>query len=1709
MSTFTPKRSSTSAAHRSGARFKKSLSYEEDGLGSFVKDGAISSYFPDIFDGQFTFFPKMEVTREEIPSNLDEGTVPIGTTPASVNYLLQFPTVSPPQFGSADLESIDLHLHVDKLNYQSKTSLPDIEIYKFKKDLPQVGTFGNIRLQNGSDILPERIVCGSANMGSETTLSENFSGGTAAAASSIDIPSLYSGGADAEPTYYMLIEDAWKLDEYVRDNATQVVSGGSNADDLEEYDDRYGVTWQGYGRVVRLIPTTRWDGFQHGDYRVVPSKGQKLRRVDPSYDLREFNRKAATDNDAIDEFHYNAIRVKGEVVSLESSEEGVYTARSLKKAVITTDNTFFDRVQYNNFEYGDTVDPQTGEKVLTSISIPHFSTEGGGGQRLRLLNTILKSDNTGTYNWGDNIGLDDFAGYSSIMLMKRIPKPLKLAKKQEQSSNSGGQQDGTDMNQMRVRIKFCIQHMTKSHNAGDCTERVTDLEKGDNILRSMVVMFATRPPYEGGETLGFYLNKLNTGAEASSYSSYPGASWDHDGANPTHITGLSTGHGIPTGVAIRCASASGIPDGATVASTHTNHIVLDQDTTASATNVQIIATRHADFNNTNILGASERGDGTFGKGSWYINQDNYNEITRYNLDGAGAEKINNYNGIAIMNHTHKTGSGITMAEEQSNSDNQHGRFRMFMTGDDNSRRNYWDGAYEFDSDHQDLGVTDFAPTILKGTNVSQENHQRVGSTFTGNAFYNGPWSHNYVNLTDSSTSRGIVQGSYYYLDAYMNVDSGHITWVVSDMDNIVIASRKQAHSGGELTGITTDGNDVYGFPSYLTIWVNNVRVGKPGRGTDRGELVGQKKGFFSEYQDSTVDILIDSIEVKGFEANISNASVTPTNLNPGRIKVSGNFKEPIVDLDSLAVGETIPEIMSSGKRLTTPSYISWGTHTDVWTNKTNYIYMGDFRCTSPSGINPLDSTKRMNIDSTSAGGRNSDVRFFTFIDNSASTLGFDAVDFGKARVNYGPNLNDHIDVGVGQDASVALKNMYTDSFTKKGFFSIKNPTFSADGRNDTDVDGVFVKRENPMFSTKILSFDAEAGTIEVANPSVIAGFEDDEYIIYRAGYSWDADDASSYYRTGLKLKTSLSSKIELIAPSGTQAPKYSSTTDKLLLHDSVLHELYISPWKYWLVAEVYNRDETNDNVLPDFSYGHSVMLDDSITPSTMAENLGFTFNETRYSDTTVVSNKWKHLNAGNQGSLIEKKMDYGYGNYNDDEDVAPDSESGLGYIQKQVPLEGENIFDLGGLVDRERSRLTLPEENITLFIKSSDEAAGGSSLISTKHIDTLRTPKLTYIYKDTLPNITSFSVQPYEEDPFYPELTWETDDEDLWYGFIIKDNENIPHQYHKAWHVPLNEKPTGDSSSGMDFYEHGLESYAYNHYYWESSPGRPKTHVKGAWANNNSDNLTTSIEGLAGNCLQFNGERADDKQRKLTIVPSNLDAQITNEMSLTVHFTVDNLATIDEQTGDKAYLIYMYTSSSHMVSMWVDKDGRVNATLATDDQSTTITLKSKFSIPVGNNIPTCAILTADTSLLTGNVKLFINGILEDQTGKKTTDGSSKNWKTDQNIEGRVTYAHIGFEPASPSNNNKDANGKNFFNGKIEEIVVHKMAIYPVDPKEGKAIIHKPMEEFTEAEIAAGRTNNYRLFIKDYHNIRGTTTEEVSSTSQMGVKKSGLGLKTDA
>ena len=63
------------------------------------------------------------------------------------------------------------------------------------------------------------------------------------------------------------------------------------------------------------------------------------------------------------------------------------------------------------------------------------------------------------------------------------------------------------------------------------------------------------------------------------------------------------------------------------------------------------------------------------------------------------------------------------------------------------------------------------------------------------------------------------------------------------------------------------------------------------------------------------------------------------------------------------------------------------------------------------------------------------------------------------------------------------------------------------------------------------------------------------------------------------------------------------------------------------------------------------------------------------------------------------------------------------------------------------------------------------------------------------------------------------------------------------------------------------------------------------------------------------------------------------------------------------------------------------------------------------------------------------------------------------------------------------------------------------PKRLTFTIFKPFEELSTGSYASGRSVVGRIFIKDYHNIRGELSSEVASTSQVSWKKSGIGLDT--
>ena len=82
-------------------------------------------------------------------------------------------------------------------------------------------------------------------------------------------------------------------------------------------------------------------------------------------------------------------------------------------------------------------------------------------------------------------------------------------------------------------------------------------------------------------------------------------------------------------------------------------------------------------------------------------------------------------------------------------------------------------------------------------------------------------------------------------------------------------------------------------------------------------------------------------------------------------------------------------------------------------------------------------------------------------------------------------------------------------------------------------------------------------------------------------------------------------------------------------------------------------------------------------------------------------------------------------------------------------------------------------------------------------------------------------------------------------------------------------------------------------------------------------------------------------------------------------------------------------------------------------------------------------------------------------------------------------------------------GSESFDGKIEEVVYYPLTIYPVNPADGSFIWTKPVADID----SDGKSVSYfaRLFVKDYHNIRGTTRKEVAMSKALTIHKAGVSL----
>jgi len=1494
-----------------GAVFKRLLKTTHTLLGSKIKDVGISEIFSDVYDGQATFFPIFE--RDATGATLTVGELSIGNTRGACKYLIESPVHRKPLFGSGELFGLDLNIYHDNIDFNQENTLPDMEVYKFKGGLGTVGTFGAARVDDDGDA---NVMCGSMSYNEVPAIIETFDGVdpitvTSAVAHDLSKNQLY--GKKASGQLYITLDDAYKTTKVNSGYDGDLVNNSAGVRSKGAYRKRYAQKNTYNGEYIVHVEQVS----MLGTHWYAPNKGRRYSRTDAAWNRKAFDYWYNQEHPltgAGNVFQEHIFHTKGNempvILEPEAGEE--------KIATINTDKTIFEEVHST----GDTVTEIDGATSYPTYTRSYFSSEDSPPS-----GSAWKQDLW--WHKDEDITTQSFAGneqeYQTSMAWLRLPKPLRISRKDADGALGNGYQ----VDSMEVDIKFSILAMNKYHRS-DERAKSTPASYGHNLLRSFVVIAATRPPRD--EALHSYLSNLTATTDAAT----------------------------PTG---------------------DNPYILEENSGTSAT---------------------------------------------------GTRK-NNYNAVAFIRH----------ATTENAKSGQDGALSMYFSG----------------TNHSVSGTA--RSQLIRGGSGQKLPHIGKTSASTPTPIDTAAES----GVGGSSPTAQMSAGEYYTLKMIINykkegpnhggANKDGITWVLLNSANKIMASRRAGHGGNDPTGILAgqelDTNEGAGFPSYLSFWVNNAKVGIQNEqtGTDAGNSGTAGSGvnglYLSTGSDSQVKVAIDSISIYGFEGSNRNVSVTSLNRSTLPLQINPETTQSLIDTDgTFTVGEEMPTLMGTNEKSPIANYIMWGTKSDILSGKVNNIFMGGMTSGSPS----------LNTACTFAAGSGDDTNdsdIVLIVPDNAGKLGSWNVLDRNVKVDIDPHHN---------DALTLTGTNYVDTFTKKGFFTINFLSVTNPAN--------YVARECPAFSTKITKIISKS-EIKVANKAVLMGNTDEEYVIYRAGQSYGNTvlrgiEAGNEIKIKEDIIGSTADGIIKLQGAGGEDVYLADDDSSTLLTDAYLHELYISPKRFWFGLEIFSVDASTDEFLPSKTYSYSLIQQGTVPGDSIR---GMTFNEELYSDTSGNSNRW---NMDKDGGLVETGIDFGYGARSED-DGTVDFEESSGYIQKYVPKSGFNAISLDGLVNVEGSRLNKPDEKINLFLSVAPEASGSCAIRTTKYVDspiTASDPYFTFYYFDERPILTDFKVIPYEDDPFYPHFTWSTQDEDLWYGFLLFSNKEIKHQYDGAVaHIPLNETSVTTNSN--------IKLYRYDGTY-------------SGTAVNASDggatyNLTT-VEGLSGNAFKGNGGTSTswvafgDSGASTWTHP-------TNELSVIAHFTCDSVSA-------NRYVL----SKLNEFEIYIDTSGNINA-LVKPQGGTAVTLKSTSIVVTDGETPMNTIITLDRSLATGNVKLFINGKLEDQSGQKLATGTANNWH-DANLNDDSSVLTVG----------KQSGGINYHSGTIEEVVIYNKCIYPVVPQTGVFTLYKPYAEFNpQGNPQSGITNVGRLFVKDYHNIRGTLSNQITASSMVSWRKSGLGLKS--
>tara|TARA_R100000458_G_scaffold39979_1_gene37527 strand:- start:610 stop:5403 length:4794 start_codon:yes stop_codon:yes gene_type:complete len=901
-------------------------------------------------------------------------------------------------------------------------------------------------------------------------------------------------------------------------------------------------------------------------------------------------------------------------------------------------------------------------------------------------------------------------------------------------------------------------------------------------------------------------------------------------------------------------------------------------------------------------------------------------------------------------------------------------------------------------------------------------------------------------------------------------------------------------------------------PRYMSIWVNNYCWVSTTDETWGGSAGGSDTIF--QYGDNQVisgggareaEVFIDNIKFTNYAPNVvngsANASAGPIAFGPKSYSgpigtIRGTTGLGVVQYrkawyNATGAGATLSPVVNNqggGKMFNynTGQAICFGfdSPTNFATTGTNrsdgYFLFNDFNtdagflALSGSAVGESDFKNALFADPTDAsvggavistnrvlaadgatyidvplGGQMS-ANVGLFVSGGTAATQYDVVSGSVHVVSTGAATANQI--CLGQAANTFYS---TDGLRQKGFvfMSVNDAT--------QYTEWTTAKRENILVSTKIMDFPtdedgvADYQKITVADGTIFNWSNTEEsYVIYEMGKS----PTNANRRTGLKLTSERPDAANMNILQFTESDWRDADDGSLLVTEDAMTRLWIGPEKYWINMLIDSKPEMVGR-----SYKNIVQVEE--TPDdTDNSQLGSTYNEFLYfydtsAETTVKSglynNKWQiRPGPNNIADFVIRGEDNGFGAYD-----AAEGEEGGGEIGIGALARGRfNYINIDSIASKPDIG---PGQSFPIYFE-----VGGLGSVTTTTITTdnsgfyEKRPTIYWKYKDLPPHVSNLTVTPAYDlldvsTNLYDlstanlnavRLNWEEENaDDAWYKvLIVDDNVPIVDKYHKAkmW-VPLNEVP--DTPDDID-------------------ASRYKVHNPTAGTSGNcvtNDRVYTVLDGQAGWCplmKQAEGVSGDGEIEVPNATNTALEG--LDEFTLVVHWTpsagdAGEISAIVNQTDAAG-------TAADNFEMYKDTNDKIVVKLGTNT-----TMTGTTSVLCDGEAPVNIILTYNSGS-SSPVKnhLYINGVLDTSTITSGSIGTGRDF-------------HIGAP-----NNGTDPRGTT---GQFEEIIIYTQAHTIID--EADEYVYNTVDEL---DLSSGQniTHNARLFVFDYHNIRGTTPQEV-------------------